>query len=172
MLTWAQIAIGILYSGIAHERQPNFRHRKKNKKKTRNGGILRLRLAYGRRSNNRRTVTILYKLIGYLQYAFILTCRGSSCVHLAVYFVCQKWLLFEPCHLQCMVRLAAARGYQDSGCSKARVLERSMRTELERIISGAPLTHYHQFKQRVNTKNRRTVPQSPKDPKSFLRNRI
>ena len=47
MLTWAQIAIGILYSGIAHERQPNFRHRKKN----RNGGILRLRLAYGRRSN-------------------------------------------------------------------------------------------------------------------------
>ena len=29
MLTWAQIAIGILYSGIAHERQPNFRHRKK-----------------------------------------------------------------------------------------------------------------------------------------------
>ena len=31
MLTWAQIAIGILYSGIAHERQPNFRHRKKNK---------------------------------------------------------------------------------------------------------------------------------------------
>ena len=27
MLTWAQIAIGILYSGIAHERQPNFRHR-------------------------------------------------------------------------------------------------------------------------------------------------
>ena len=37
MLTWAQIAIGILYSGIAHERQPNFRHRKK---KNRNGGIL------------------------------------------------------------------------------------------------------------------------------------
>ena len=42
MLTWysipiAQIAIGILYSGIAHERQPNFRHRKKD----RNGGILR-----------------------------------------------------------------------------------------------------------------------------------
>ena len=33
MLTWAQIAIGILYSGIAHERQPNFRHRKKIKKK-------------------------------------------------------------------------------------------------------------------------------------------
>ena len=31
MLTWAQIAIGILYSGIAHERQPNFRHRKKIK---------------------------------------------------------------------------------------------------------------------------------------------
>ena len=31
MLTWAQIAIGILYSGIAHEQQPNFRHRKKNK---------------------------------------------------------------------------------------------------------------------------------------------
>ena len=25
----AQIAIGILHSGIAHERQPNFRHRKK-----------------------------------------------------------------------------------------------------------------------------------------------
>ena len=48
MLTWAEIAIGILYSGIAHERQPNFRHRKK----TRNGGILRLRLAYGRRSKN------------------------------------------------------------------------------------------------------------------------
>ena len=52
VLTWAQITIGILYSGIAHERQPNFRHRKKNKKKPRNGGILRLRLAYGRRSNN------------------------------------------------------------------------------------------------------------------------
>ena len=31
MLTWAQIAIGILHSGIAHERQPNFRHRKKKK---------------------------------------------------------------------------------------------------------------------------------------------
>ena len=47
----AQIASGILYSGIAHERQPNFRHRKKTQKKNRNGGILRLRLAYGRRSN-------------------------------------------------------------------------------------------------------------------------
>ena len=42
-----QVAIGILYSGIAHGRQPNFRHRKK----PRNGGILRLHLAYGRRSN-------------------------------------------------------------------------------------------------------------------------
>ena len=31
MLTWAQIAIGILHSGIAHERQPNFRHRKKKR---------------------------------------------------------------------------------------------------------------------------------------------
>ena len=33
MLTWAQIAIGILYSGIAHERQSNFRHRKKKQKR-------------------------------------------------------------------------------------------------------------------------------------------
>ena len=49
------IAIGILYSGIAHERQPNFRHRKK---KPRNGGILRLRLAYGRRSNDLRPALI------------------------------------------------------------------------------------------------------------------
>ena len=32
VLTWAQIAIGILYSGIAHERQPNFRPRKKKKR--------------------------------------------------------------------------------------------------------------------------------------------
>ena len=38
-------------SGITHERCANFRHRKKNPKKNRNGGILRLRLAYGRRSN-------------------------------------------------------------------------------------------------------------------------
>ena len=28
---------GILYSGIAHERQPNFRHRKKPKKKQKQG---------------------------------------------------------------------------------------------------------------------------------------
>ena len=35
MLTWAQIGIGILHSGIAHERQPNFRHRKKEKKQKR-----------------------------------------------------------------------------------------------------------------------------------------
>ena len=32
MLTWAQIAIGILCSGIAHKRQPNFRHQKKKKR--------------------------------------------------------------------------------------------------------------------------------------------
>ena len=32
VLTWAQIAIGILHSGIAHERQPNFRHRKKTRR--------------------------------------------------------------------------------------------------------------------------------------------
>ena len=32
VLIWAQIAIGILHSGIAHERQPNFRHRKKKRK--------------------------------------------------------------------------------------------------------------------------------------------
>ena len=30
---WAQIAIGILYSGIAHERWTNFRHRKKKQKR-------------------------------------------------------------------------------------------------------------------------------------------
>ena len=29
----AQMAIGILHSGIAHERQPNFRHGKKTKRK-------------------------------------------------------------------------------------------------------------------------------------------
>ena len=29
MLIWAQVAIGTLHSGIAHERQPNFRHGKK-----------------------------------------------------------------------------------------------------------------------------------------------
>ena len=33
VLTWVQIAIGIPYSGIAHERQPNFRHRKKKQTK-------------------------------------------------------------------------------------------------------------------------------------------
>ena len=60
MLTWAQITIGILYSGIAHERQPNSRLRKKKKtKKHRNGGILRLRLAYCRRSNNVFLIDIL-----------------------------------------------------------------------------------------------------------------
>ena len=42
VLTWAQIAIGILHSGIAHERQPNFRHGKKNKTENalRAGGVI------------------------------------------------------------------------------------------------------------------------------------
>ena len=62
VLTWAQIAIVILYSGIAHERQPNFRHPKKTKKnkKKQKRGILRLRLAYGRRSNKTSVIQIFH----------------------------------------------------------------------------------------------------------------
>ena len=53
MLTWAQIAIGILHSGIAHERQPNFRHRKKKKeiRKIEGGEFITPPCPTGRRSN-------------------------------------------------------------------------------------------------------------------------
>ena len=53
MFTWAQIAIGILHSGIAHERQPNFRHgKKKENRKIERGEFITPPRPTGRRSNN------------------------------------------------------------------------------------------------------------------------
>ena len=50
MLT--QIAIGILHSGIAHERQPNFRHEKKEEnRKIERGKFITPPRSTGRRSN-------------------------------------------------------------------------------------------------------------------------
>ena len=47
MLTWAQIAIGILHSGIAHERQPNFRQGKKENRKIERGEFITQAAEYG-----------------------------------------------------------------------------------------------------------------------------
>ena len=53
VLTWAQIAIGSLDSGIAHERQPNFRHRKKKEnRKIERGEFITPPRPTGRRSKN------------------------------------------------------------------------------------------------------------------------
>ena len=53
VLTWAQIAIGILHSGIAHERQLNFRHGKK--KKTEKSSQANLLLRHALRGRPRPT---------------------------------------------------------------------------------------------------------------------
>ena len=103
VLTWAQIAIGILHSGIAHERQPNFRHRKKNRKIER-GEFITLPRPTGRRSNKARIASVLnsfkndpfYTHLVTLQKNFQYRCcisrenQGKSFVKIYVYFITYK----------------------------------------------------------------------------------
>ena len=106
VLTWAQIAIGILYSGIAHERQPNFWHRKKN----RNGGILSLRLAYGRRSNN--TVPELSDQSNSRKSSkYIPWLRSESSYPKNKLKLHYMWVLVIPClsSLQCRRRISKSK---------------------------------------------------------------
>ena len=64
VLIWAQIAIGILHSGIAHERQPNFRHRKKKEnRKIERGEFITPPRPTGRRSNKSYPFLIKIQII-------------------------------------------------------------------------------------------------------------